>query len=222
MGGNAESRIIVENAPKFLQASVCCNPYTICQGAQNTYYAQIEPIGNPGWPEENWYPTNVRWTRFDSQNNIIDSKEEAFEYDEYYINTLYFTHTYDMEDTYVLRLETWNNTHDYGELLDPKYNNTISFYAFDEKAIVVSPNMAALEIYTDNYAYYTFDAEGVPNSSNQFTIANPGLMAMDWQVVIPEEFSDWISVAIPSGTQLVNGSIVNFINVSETLVSTKN
>jgi len=139
----------------------------------------------------------------------------VFEYDEYYINTLYFTYTYDVEDTYVLRLETWNNTHDYGELLDPKYNNTISFYAFDEKAIVVSPNMAALEIYTDNYAYYTFDAEGVPNSSNQFTIANPGLMAMDWQVVIPEEFSDWISVAIPSGTQLVNGSIVNFINVSE-------
>ncbi len=213
-GGNAESRIIVENAPKFLQASVCCNPFTICQGAQNTYYAQIEPISNPGWPEENWYPTNVRWTLFDSQDNIIDSNEEAFEYDEYYINTLYFTHTYDMEDTYVLRLETWNNTHNYGELLDPKYNNTISFYAYDEKEIVVTPNMAALEIMTDNYAYFTFDADGLPTASNQFTIANPGLLAMDWQVVIPEEFSNWISVAIPSGSHLVNGSINNYIYVT--------
>lgn len=210
-GGNAEARIVVENAPKFLQASICCNPFTICQGAQNTYYAQIEPIGDPGWPEEYWYPTNVRWSLFDSQGVRIDYKEETFEYDEYYFNTLYYTYTYDVEDTYVLRLETWNNSHNYGELLDPKYNNTISFYAFDEQEIVVSPNMAALEIITDNYAYFTFDAEGEPTGSNQFTIKNPGLKGINWQVIIPVQYSNWISVAIPSGTNLVNSSVVNYV-----------
>lgn len=207
--GHAYMQIVIVNAPKYISAAICCQPYQVCLGSNKTYSGSIWPIENPGINEQYWYPTNVRWTLFDDQGEIAATKEEQFPTIEFHFEK-WFTHNYDREITYTLRLETWNNQHGYENdtLLDPKYVNTISFYDYDEKEITVSANMAALELVTDNYGYFTFNADGEPVWSSTFQISNPGLLPADWYVEVPSAYLDWIQASPAFGSNLSNGNSV--------------
>lgn len=208
--GHAYKPVIIVNAPKYVVANICCQPYQVCQGATNTYFGETSPSEAPGVADNQWFPTNIRWTLFDPQGTIADSKEETF-LPEHYIFEKWFTHKYSMSGTYRLRLETWNNSHGYAEngLLDPKYKNTLPFYDVIEKEIVVTTNMAALEIVTDNYRYFTFNADGEPVGSSAFQISNPGALSMNWVIEVPQEFENWIQATPSSGTDLKNGNMAN-------------
>jgi len=208
--GHAYEPIKIVNAPKYIVANICCQPYQVCQGATNTYYGETGPAGAPGVADNQWFPTNVRWTLLNPLGNVAATKEESF-LPEHYIFEKWFTHKYSMSGTYRLRLETWNNNHGYAEngLLDPKYKNTLPYYDVIEKEVVVTTNMAALEIVTDNYRYFTFNADGEPVGSSAFQISNPGALSMNWYIEVPQQYENWIQAIPSSGTDLKNGNMAN-------------
>ncbi len=210
--GSVYYPIQIVNAPKYLSANICCQPYQVCLGAANTFFGQLEPIGSPGIEENKWFPTNIRWTLYDQQGVVKDTKEEEFLPEEYSF-TKWFSYIFNQTGTYTLRLETWNNTHGYATsgLLDPKYVNTISYYAVTEKQITVTQNMGALNVSAGVNGYFTYNAEGTAIGSAELKISNPGTIPISWQVVIPSEFSDWIETYPVSGSNLSNGSQVNIL-----------
>jgi PKD repeat protein len=204
--GYAFTTLAVENAPKFISAGICCQPYQLAKGGQKTFEASIFPAGNPASPDWAWHPTNVRWKLFDNNYNFISGKEEEFDFN-YYLFIKHFTIDFPDEGNFILRLESWNNTHDYQQngFLDPVYNNSISFYNFDEKHITVSADLAYLVLDEENSGHYQLGYHQLSYANQSFTvnISNPSSTGIDWTATPTK---DWIQVNPSSGNQLCSGN----------------
>ena len=208
--GHAETEIEIVNAPDYQNVEVFGRDI-VCKNSHCTYEALLQPIGEPGVPDSKWWPTNIRWTlqKPDGSTQIICDEFEYWESQFYQHQTLSF----ETEGTYLLRVETWNNQHDYevNNLLSPQYINTISFYDLVEKPITVTQNLAAIELISPTTAFpENVSASGDEDITLKFT--NPGSIPIRWEVVQSQGLicNDCITIPQPaSGQNLNQGNIVN-------------
>lgn len=207
--GHAETEIEIVNAPDYQNVEVFGRDI-VCKNSHCTYEALLQPIGEPGVPDSKWWPTNIRWTlqRPDGSTQIICDEFEYWESQFYQHQTLSF----ELEGTYLLRVETWNNQHDYevNNLLGPQYINTISFYDLIEKPITVTQNLSAIELLCPTTAFpENVSASGDEDITLKFT--NPGSIPIRWEVVQSQGLicNDCITIPQPaSGQNLNQGNII--------------
>ncbi len=206
--GHAEMEIEVVNAPKFIDVELY-GRNTICQHTSYTYTARLWPVGEPGVPENQWLPTNLRWTLFDPNGSQVvcndcskvlhDYQSQDLQYHEFHFTEI---------GVYTLRLESWNNQHGYEDFqLNPEYSNTLSFYDYEEIDITVSPGFPALSVITPNLPY----VDNISSSGNNDVIVeftNPGASSITWEILSSNP--DCVPAPQPnSGLNLHSGSIVN-------------
>lgn len=212
--GYASQQIEVVNAPKYVDANISSDSYLLSLNSDYTFFGSVWPTGDPGVPEEDWNPTNIRWTLFDPQGNIDNIggiKEEDFDFDEYMF-THYYTHKFNKNGTYKLLLETWNDEHLYTEDdLDTSNNCRLSFYNYDIKSIVVSENIPSVNIVSPGTAGFVLNAYA--HQSQVIEINNPSSKAINWTAVAyTSNQNGWISISNSSGTGLCcdNQQSINF------------
>ncbi|RLD91141.1 MAG: hypothetical protein DRJ09_02005 [Bacteroidetes bacterium] len=184
--GHGEMKIVVENAPQFIDANFYpLEPIMLGANSSQTFESSVWPIGNPGVPESQWYPTNLRWTLFAPDGTVITPSEGSsnitFNYEEFY-----FVHavTYDFQQagTYKLRLEAWNGTHNYQQdgVLDPACVNTLPYYDYIEKQIVVSDETPYLKVTNPSAPAHTFPDFDANEHNTQIILTNPGTNILTW------------------------------------------
>ncbi len=206
--GHAEMEIEVVNAPKFIDVELY-GRNTICQHTSYTYTARLWPVGEPGVPENQWLPTNLRWTLFDPNGSQVVCNDCSKVLHDYQSQDLQY-HEFHFTDPgiYRLRLEAWNDQHGYENYqLNPDYSNTLSFYDYEEMEITVSPGLPALSVITPNLPY----VDNISSSGNNDVIVeftNPGTSSITWEILSSNP--DCVPAPQPnSGLNLHSGSIVN-------------
>lgn len=179
--GHGELDIEIENAPHYVEVSLY-GRNTLSTTTSFTYEANLTPIGDPGVPDSDWWPTNLRWTLFYPNGSFQVFNDETFDFwESQFIH--YRTFNFPTSGQYKLRVESWNNQHGYEEnnLINPQYVNTISFYDFDEKDILVSDNLPALVILSPTAAFPpAVSADG--NEDILLRFKNPGAEGIRWSV----------------------------------------
>jgi hypothetical protein len=203
--GYAGQQIEVVNAPKYVESNISSDSYLLSLNSEFTLYGSVWPTGDPGVQEEDWNPTNIRWTLFDPQGNIDNVGgviEENFPFDQYMF-THYFTHTFNKSGTYKLQLETWNKEHQYtDDDLDTSNNCRLSFYNYDIKLIEVRADLASLKVdYPPEPSYYQPDAS---EQTLEIIISNPSTTPINWVAEFNAGcgFVDWFEIINTSGSGL--------------------
>jgi len=213
--GVDEFEVLVKNAPDYIVADICCvdDPVLACINGKSTYYATTGsgPVGNPGVQDQDWYPTNQRWSIIKYNENtgnetLIKKIANTFNYDDY---TLTFNRsaTFDFTGiepgTYYLRYESWNNNHNYQEngLLHPKYVNSISYYDFDEKMLIISESISQLVLKSPSDCFLEVNAN---QQTTQVSITNPGSEPVNWNIT---QLPLWITADVMGGSGLKAGEI---------------
>jgi PKD repeat protein len=211
--GHDEILIEVENAPQYIEAGFYpLEPIYLGTNVTQNFESSVWPVGSPGVPEANWYPTNLRWTLFDPNGNIVppddNNPNEEFDWDLFYF-VYSETYTFTQEGSYVLRLEAWNNTHNYQEdgLLGPECVNTLSYYDFTEKEIIVTDDLAYLQITEpEPPAYFKLDAY---EHDIIIKLTNPGNNDMLWTAEPYDAMGNEVFCEITStiNTTIQNGAV---------------
>jgi hypothetical protein len=198
--GYAGQYIEVVNAPKYVDANISSDSYQLSLNSEYTLYGSVWPTGDPGVAEQDWNPTNIRWTLKGPQTNIVENL--TFPFDEYYF-TRFFTHKFVHEGNYTLQLETWNNQHDYTQNneLDTSNNCRLSFYNYDIKQIEVKAEIPSLAITSPAVTYYQPLAITPPLI---IKIMNPSNEPITWTAELSHgyEQATWIHIVDMSGNNL--------------------
>ncbi len=209
---HAEIEFEVVNAPKFLDVELY-GSNTICQNSSYTYTARLWPIGEPGVPENQWLPTDLRWTLFNPDGSQVACNDCSKTLQDYQSQDLQY-HEFNFTESgmYKLRLEAWNDQHGYENYqLNPNYSNTLSFYDYEEMEINVSPNLPALSVILPNLPY----VDNVSSSGNDditLQFSNPGTTPISWEVLssntdcVPEPVQN-------TGSGLHSGSMTLILDV---------
>lgn len=203
--GHSETEIEIVNAPDYIDIELY-GRNNISQNSSFTFEAMLWPVGEPGVPNTEWWPTDVRWTlvKPNGQKEIVSKKLVGYE--SQYLQ--YQNFDFPMSGNYQLLIEAWNDQHGYtNELLNPMYVNTLCYYDFEELQITVSPAFPALKIITPALPYVdNLSASGTNDILLEFT--NPGTSAIRWEVQV----SNPSFIAMPiinSGINLNSGTIAS-------------
>ncbi|MEI6060470.1 MAG: 3-coathanger stack domain-containing protein [Bacteroidota bacterium] len=213
--GHAGMEIDVENAPKYVDANITSDSYLLSLNSEYTLLGSVWPKGEPGITEEDWNPTNIRWTLTGPQTNIVQSSQFAF--DEYNF-THYFTHKFDKEGQYTLLLETWNNQHQYEQNneLDTSNNCRLSYYNYDVKHISVRASIPSIQIdYPEPLQWYQPSADA---QALEIKISNPSSTAITWEADMAAGCGvvDWFTIHNSSGENLKDGQQQSvFVDITE-------
>jgi hypothetical protein len=198
--GYAAEEIVVVKAPKYVEANISSGSYLLSLNSEYTFYSSVWPTGDPGIPEQDWNPTNIRWTLKGPQTNIVENI--TFPFDVYYF-THYFTRKFEYEGIYTLQLETWNKNHQYVENgeIDTSNNCRLSYYNYDIKQIEVKKNIPSLIVVAPIQTYYQPDA-GV--HTLEIKISNPSTTPINWVAEYNAGcgFVDWFQILNTTGSGL--------------------
>jgi len=212
--GHDEIKIEVENAPQFIDANFYpLEPIILGTNSTQTFESSILPIGNPGVPESQWYPTNLRWTLFAPDGSVITpfaGSPDQFDYEDFYF-VHYKSYSFQQEGTYTLRLEAWNGTHNYQQdgVLDPACVNTLPYYDFIEKQIVVSDKTPYLKVTDPSAPLYTFPDFNAYAQDVQITLTNPGTDVLTWSAENYASYGDpdFFEITSITNTTISSGDI---------------
>jgi PKD repeat protein len=181
--GRGEIDIEIISAPDYLDADICCAPYDLCVNSTKVFYAELVPIGNPNVPEEDWFPTDIRWTLNPPNGNpyIVDEIHFNSIYDYLFAQPLILEAEIATLGEYELTLESWNDQHNYATqgYLHPDYINTISFYDADIQEFTVTDNLAFIKLLEPTEPYVIVSAAG---ETFNIRFENPGKAPMYWTV----------------------------------------
>lgn len=119
----------------------------VATGYEGAFDGSLSVLGEPGLPEQDWWPTNLRWTLRKGEQ-VLETYNDDFPYTDYSFNHARSFSSFNEEGTYILRLETWNNEHGYdqNDLINIKYVNSLPFYDYTELEIIVTNDLAFLKI----------------------------------------------------------------------------
>jgi PKD repeat protein len=196
--GYAGQQIKVVNAPKYVDANISSDSYLLSLNSEYSLFGSVWPTGDPGVPEEDWNPTNIRWTLKGPQTNIVENI--TFPYDVYYF-AQYFTHKFEYEGMYTLQLETWNKEHQYSvDDLDTSNNCRLSYYNYIIKEINVSANIPSLKIVDPLSCYIQANRDA---EVHDIIISNPSSTPINWNAEVQYiDQSNWLHISITSGVSL--------------------
>ena len=208
--GHGEMTINVENAPQFVDAGFYpLEPIRLGTNSIQTFETSIWPIGDPGVPDNQHNPTNIRWTLYKGLNIIEPSQgqtTQSFPFDLSWQHR-YIQYTFVAAGNYKLVLETWNDTHGYTEQeLDTSCARTLPFYDYIVKNIEVSDDFPFLEIIDPVAPEYniSLDATAQPVF---ITLTNPGHDNMTWTAENDPGVvgNDFFNIVTTSNTIIHNG-----------------
>lgn len=195
--GDKTITIDVNNADEYVDVDLS-GLIEVSVGYEGEFHGTFTTVGSQDLPDQYWWPTSFRWTLL-KDDQVLDTHEDDFVYPSHYQTYSRSIGGFDNEGTYILRLETWNDQHNYAlnQLLDIKYDNALPYYDYTELEITVSENLAFLQVISPELSHFYLDAS---EHLISIEITNTGNAPLYWQVEEGPDGADveWFELLLSS------------------------